>query len=512
MSDIYLIYLRKSRADNAEESVEETLNRHERQLQEHAVKMLGRKIEEKYIYREVVSGETIEDRPEIKKVLSMIESDNIKGVLVIEPQRLSRGDWEDGGKILTSFKYSHTLVITPQKTYDLNNKFDYKFFKMELSQGNDYLEYVKEILIRGRIASTKEGNYIGSIAPYGFKKTFIDKCPTIEEYTPEAFVVRLASEKRTKYHLGWAIIGDQLDKAGYKPRNGEHWNPYTLKSICLNPVNVGLIKWNERQIVKVYEEGKIKITRPRNKKAIYVKGKHQGILDQKTYDTLVAMDGIGTREKKASKLVNPLAGLVYCKKCGHAMTYRTYKRKDGTIKCDPRLLCTNQKHCNTKSSTFFIVYNSVISSLENIITDFKLQLKNDTNDNYNLQTKMIKEANKELEKLEEKQEKLYELLEDKIYTKDVFLKRNAKLAEEREQLEKQIEYLKNNVSNRIDYEEKIMLFTDIINSLKDDTITAKEKNILLKNIIERIEYTRDSTNRTRWDTSKPEIYIKLKDF
>ena len=44
MSDIYLIYLRKSRADNAEESVEETLNRHERQLQEHAVKMLGRKI------------------------------------------------------------------------------------------------------------------------------------------------------------------------------------------------------------------------------------------------------------------------------------------------------------------------------------------------------------------------------------------------------------------------------------------------------------------------------------
>lgn len=512
MSDIYLIYLRKSRADNAEESVEETLNRHERQLQEHAVKMLGRKIEEKYIYREVVSGETIEDRPEIKKVLSMIESDNIKGVLVIEPQRLSRGDWEDGGKILTSFKYSYTLVITPQKTYDLNNKFDYKFFKMELSQGNDYLEYVKEILIRGRIASTKEGNYIGSVAPYGFKKVFIDKSPTLEEYPPEASVLRLAVNKRINEQLGWSLIAHQLDQAGYAPRNGKYWNPYTLKSICLNPANVGLIKWNERQIVKVYEEGKIKLTRPRNKKAIYVKGKHEGILDQKTYDTLVALDGIGTREKKASKLVNPLAGLVYCKKCGHAMTYRTYKRKDGTVKCEPRLLCTNQKHCNTKSSTFFIVYNSVISSLENIITDFKMRLKNDTNDNYNLQTKMIKEANKELEKLEEKQEKLYDLLEDKIYTKDVFLKRNAKLAEEREQLEKQIEYLKNNVSNRIDYEEKIMLFTDVINSLEDDTITAKEKNILLKTIIERIEYTRDSTNRTRWDTNKPEIYIKLKDF
>lgn len=512
MNDIYLIYLRKSRADSPEESVEETLNRHERQLQEHAVKMLGRKIEEKYIYREVVSGETIEDRPEIKKVLSMIENINVKATLVIEPQRLSRGDWEDGGKILTSFKYSHTLVITPQKTYDLNNKFDYKFFKMELSQGNDYLEYVKEILTRGRIASVKEGNYIGSIAPYGFKKIFIDKSPTLQEYPPEASILRLAVNKRINEHLGWSLIAEQLDQAGYSPRNSKHWDPYTLKSICLNPVNVGLIKWNERQLVKVYDEGKIKVTRPRNKKAIYVKGKHKAILDKKDYDTLIALDGIGTREKKASELVNPLAGLIYCKKCGHAMTYRTHKRKDGTSRCEPRLLCTNQKHCNTKSSSFEIVYSTVINSLENIITDFKIQLKNDTNNTYDLQTEMIKKANADLEKLEEKQEKLYELLEDKIYTKEVFLKRNAKLAEEREQLKNQIEHLKNNISHKINYEEKIMLFTDIINSLNDDTISAKEKNILLKTIIEKIEYTRDSTNRTRWDTSKPQLYIKLKDF
>lgn len=511
MSDIYLIYLRKSRADSPDESVEETLAKHERQLQEHALKMLGRKIEEKYIYREVVSGETIEDRPEIKKVLSFIESIEIKGVLVIEPQRLSRGDWEDGGKILTSFKYSHTLVITPQKTYDLNNKFDYKFFKMELSQGNDYLEYVKEILIRGRIASTKEGNYIGSVAPYGFKKIFIDKSPTLEEYPPEASILRLAVNKRINEHLGWSLIAHQLDQAGYAPRNGKHWDPYTLKSICLNPVNVGLIKWNERQTVKVYEEGKIKMTRPRNKKAIYVKGKHEGILDQKDYDKLIALDGIGTREKKASELVNPLAGLVYCKKCGHAMTYRTYKKKDGSYKSVPRLLCTNQVHCATKSSSFEVVYNTVIDTLGKIVNEFKMQIKNDNPSN-DIYTQMIKESVKELARIEEKQEKLYDLLEDKIYTKEVFLKRNKKLAEEREEIKKQIEYLKNTMTDQIFFEEKIILFTDIIKALKDSEVSQKEKNVLLKTIIERIEYTRDSKNRTRWDTSKPKIYIKLKDF
>ena len=130
--DILLMYLRKSRADNPQETVEEVLERHERILQESAVRLMGLPVPEEYIYREVVSGETIEDRPKMKELLSAIENPDVKGILVVDPQRLSRGDWEDGGRILSSFRYSHTLIHTPQKTYDLNNKFDYKFFKMEL--------------------------------------------------------------------------------------------------------------------------------------------------------------------------------------------------------------------------------------------------------------------------------------------------------------------------------------------------------------------------------------------
>ena len=50
-SDIYLIYLRKSRADSPDESIEEVLARHERQLQETAISKLGHMIDEKFIYR-----------------------------------------------------------------------------------------------------------------------------------------------------------------------------------------------------------------------------------------------------------------------------------------------------------------------------------------------------------------------------------------------------------------------------------------------------------------------------
>ena len=42
----YLIYLRKSRQDNPQETVEEVLARHETQLQEYAVKTFGYRINE----------------------------------------------------------------------------------------------------------------------------------------------------------------------------------------------------------------------------------------------------------------------------------------------------------------------------------------------------------------------------------------------------------------------------------------------------------------------------------
>ena len=152
--DKYLVYLRKSRADGDHESIEDVLAKHYKMIQDYAAAKLGGAIPEDLIYREVVSGETIQDRPEIKKVLDRIQGEDITGVLVVEPQRLSRGDLSDCGTIIRAFRYTETLIITPTKTYDLSDKFDRKFFEMELMRGNDYLEYVKEIMMRGRIAHT----------------------------------------------------------------------------------------------------------------------------------------------------------------------------------------------------------------------------------------------------------------------------------------------------------------------------------------------------------------------
>lgn len=509
--DIYLMYLRKSRADNADETVEEVLARHERILQNLSVKILGHLIPEKYIYREIVSGETIDARPQMKRLLLDIESPDVKGVFVVEPQRLTRGDWEDGGKLLSSFRYSNTLIYTPNKTYDLFDKFDYKFFKMELSQGNDYLEYTKEILARGRISSVKEGNYIGSVAPYGYKKVFIDKSPTLEIVEEEAKAVQLATKMFVEEGIGWTAIGEQLESLGLFPRKSPHWSPHCLRDICKNPVNIGKVKWNSRKCVPIYENGKLIVTRPRNTNPLYFDGKHKPILDANLYNRLLDKLGKTPKNRPKMEMKNPFSSLLRCGTCGKAMVYSECAKTKRNPSA-PRLLCSNQKYCRTKSATFEVVYNAIIDALNKIVTNFHFELEHQQMNNNNMQEELLKKAKLDLKKLEEKQEDLYDLLEDKVYTKEIFLKRTEKLNSEREELEKRIEMLSTSVPPKIDYAAKISAFTEVIHALEDNSVSAKYKNDMLKTIISCIYYYRDTDNHTKWDKSTVELKIVLKEF
>ena len=90
----YCMYLRKSRKDEEAElrGEGETLKRHELILSELAK---AKEIHVSQIYRELVSGDTIGSRPVMQRLLSDIESNVWDGVLVMEVERLARGDTID---------------------------------------------------------------------------------------------------------------------------------------------------------------------------------------------------------------------------------------------------------------------------------------------------------------------------------------------------------------------------------------------------------------------------------
>lgn len=504
MNDKYLVYLRKSRADGEHETVEAVLERHETIIREYADK-IGVTINEQDIYREIVSGETIQDRPMVNELLSRIQNEDIKGVLAVEPQRLSRGDLSDCGTIIRAFRYTDTLIITPTKTYDLSDKFDRKFFEMELTRGNDYLEYVKEIMMRGRIASVSEGNFIGSLPPYGYDKVKNGKNYTLKE-NEESDVVRLIYKLFVNEKLGTVNIANRLNELGIKPRKIEFWTNSTIRDILRNPVYIGKIRWNWRKTIKRYENGEIIKSRPKSSAEdwMLVEGKHAAIISEDVFNAAQERWGNVPRVKADKKLVNPFAELIHCE-CGYAMIYQP------NSKSAPRLVCRNQARCGNKSTTYTEFLQAVIEALKMYIADFKTKIESGVKPAENTKQSVIKKLEKELRDIETQQERLYEFLEDGTYSKALFVKRNQALAEKRIRTQTALEAAHQAAEPApINYKEKIIQLSEAVTALQDETVSVKAKNDLLKNIIADIRYKRLTPNRTKWDNTPFEIEVFLK--
>ena len=187
----YCIYLRKSRADmEAEAHGEgETLARHEKLLLEVARRGPYNVTQ---IYREVVSGETIAARPVMQQLLQEVEQGLWEGVLVVELERLARGDTIDQGIMAQTFKYSGTKIVTPLKVYDPNNEYDEEYFEFGLFMSRREYKTINRRLQRGRLASAKEGKWVSGVAPYGYERVRVpnDKGWTLRPVEAEADIVR----------------------------------------------------------------------------------------------------------------------------------------------------------------------------------------------------------------------------------------------------------------------------------------------------------------------------------
>lgn len=280
----YSLYLRKSRADlEAEERGEgETLARHEKMLIELA-RRYGFSIGK--IYREIVSGESIEARPVVQELLKDVESGRWKGVLVVEVERLARGDTMDQGRVAKSFKFSNTKIITPIKIYDPNDEFDEEYFEFGLFMSRREYKTINRRLQRGRVSSVKEGKYVGSVAPFGYDRVKLvkDKGYTLAK-NDEAPVVEKMFQIYAYNEIAINEVVRRLNSAGYKPRKAKEWTISAVKDILSNPIYIGKIRWDSRKTVKEYRNGKIVNTRPRNENYTLCDGLHEPIIDMETWN------------------------------------------------------------------------------------------------------------------------------------------------------------------------------------------------------------------------------------
>ena len=320
----YIIYLRKSRKDMEAEALgqTDTLKRHRAALLSLS-ESRGLNVVE--ICEEVVTGDSIAVRPEVQKVLQLVETGNYAGVIVMEVERLARGDTIDQGIIAQTFKYSDTRIITPNKTYDPNNEMDEEYFEFGLFMSRREYNTIKRRLSRGKEASLREGKWISGKTPFGWLREKLpnDKGYKLVPHPEQAPVLQQIYNWYTGdgcARIGAKAISTRLNSLGVPTNSGSLWRADSVLDILRNPANAGWIKSGGRPETKRIVDGSVVVSRPRTRQEdlkLY-KGLHNGLISQEQYDKAVALSysSASPRGKGAWGTVTSLAGLVRCDQCG----------------------------------------------------------------------------------------------------------------------------------------------------------------------------------------------------
>ncbi|AEE97709.1 recombinase family protein [Mahella australiensis] len=519
----YCLYLRKSRADlEAEARGEgETLKRHEQILLELAKKL---NLNITKIYREIVSGETIAARPVMQQLLVDVEQGTWDGVLVMEIERLARGDTIDQGIVAQTFKYSNTKIITPMKIYDPNNEFDEEYFEFGLFMSRREYKTINRRLQNGRISSVKEGKYVGSIPPYGYvrKKLQNDKGYTLEPLPAQADIVRLIFELYTKgelqpdgnyKRLGTSLIARKLNDLHIPPAKADIWVTSSIQSILRNPVYAGKIRWDWRRTVKKMTDGQIEKTRPKNGPNEYLlfNGIHEALVDEQTWNLAQKFlsNNPAKPAPKGMPIKNPLASIVVCGFCGRKMVRRPYNNSEQA----DTLMCYSTA-CPNVSAPLHLVEERVLQSLEEWLKNYKIKWstdKNKTAETTQLEIKKsaVNKLNEQIKTLEKQMNSLYDLLEQGVYSTDVFLERSKVINDRLEKAQKDRDALLDDLKLGQKMGEESIAIPKIekILELYKSTDDPALKNKLLKEVLEKAVYTK--TVNGRWHNSPGDFELVL---
>ena len=513
----YCIYLRKSRKDiELLGNKEDTLGRHKSLLLDFAKK---HNLEIRAIYEEVVSGDTISDRPVMQILLSEVEDGKWEGVLVVEVERLARGDTIDQGIVAKAFKYSNTSIITPQKTYHPSNEFDEEYFEFGLFMSRREYVAINRRLQRGRIASVMEGKFVGSCPPYGYQKVKLNnqKGFTLQIIKEEAEIVEFIFEWYTKGYLeegsykklGMKRIADKLNEKNILPKKSGQWSPSTIRGILTNPVYIGKIRWNFRPVVKKTVNGKLQKMRPRNKTndCYIIEGIHEPIIDDTTWQ--LAQDFL--KEKyiqvipRHREMRNPLAGLLKCNLCGKSMIRKVDCRTQKET-----IICVNSL-CKNIGAPLKQVEYAVVAAVSAWLEELKLSI-HPMNQLSNLgitqaeHQQYLKTLTKEKQKIQNQMNRLYTLVEQGVYSENLFLTRIDAAKKQLSALEKEFSQLDIATKRYSNKKLEIPLYYHF-DKYYYSIHSVQVKNEILHLLIKKIDYLK--TVNGRWNFPTDNFQLKI---
>ncbi|WP_151076049.1 recombinase family protein [Flintibacter sp. KGMB00164] len=478
------VYLRKSRMEEGL-ATEEVLSKHQKTLYDYAAAYGIHILAE---YPEVVSGESLYARPQMLRLLQDVEDGHYDAVLCMDLDRLSRGRMKDQGIILDAFRESGTLIITPEKVYNLSDEIDEEYAELKTFISRREYKIITKRLRRGLQMSIQEGCYVAN-APYGYHKTVVDRKPTLEIYEPEAKFVRMMFQLYAQGY-GCVAVARHVNALGARPHRSPEFSRNSVAKILRNPTYVGKIVWNQKKHIRKGAKGNpkhITIYQPRDQWTI-TDGLHPAIVDRELFDQVQAiMDGRYQPAKNDGTVRSPLAGLVKCVNCGQNMQRMVMKQK-------AYLLCMRPGCCS--STQFDLVEDQILDYLEDTLAKLTMdQPQHIPGRNTDVLETTLAAVKNELAGTDRQKNRLYELLELGEYDLPLFRERMAAVKEKRAALEKKEAELERSLrevqcSNPALLAERIRAVLDAYG-----TADPAGKNSLLKSVLDTVWYQKEKKTK-----------------
>ncbi len=446
-------------------------------------------------------------RPGFQKMIQDIEKERINCVITKDLSRFGRDHVETGYYLEKFLPQTNVRYIAIGDNVDTLKSNGLQFLTFKLSFNDYYSQDISTKIRQVKKNKFQKGEFIGSFAPFGYKKDPDDKNNLIinKETAPVVRkIFRLYLEDKGIPKIVNILNKEEIPTpAKYiKSKQFEHcnfkWNKTTVYRILTNPVYIGTAVGAKTE--KVSYKIKTRRTIPKEQR-IYVEDRYEPIINKEDFEK------VKKKLKDPSKCrdrinFNPLRRFVYCGICGHRAKIKVHNKKvkSGEIHRHQYFICGNNNEdystCPNGSIAMSIlapiVENEIKKECSKIIFskgDMKNLYEQAKLNSKSKRSLIIREIEKNKNELQETEKKMEQIYTDKIegiikpehFTKfyDIYDKRKEKILTQIDILNQELDEVAN---------EKLMSYKEIKKIADDCLKTDCLNEELLSKIVDRIEY------------------------
>ncbi len=322
------------------------------------------------------------DRPSFKKMMSDIDEGIVNAVIVKDLSRFGRNYIEVGKYVEEIFPDMGIRFIAIGDDVDTNK--DNLDLDLMIPMKNIFNQYYPADCSRKTrqafVTKAKRGEFIGSQAPYGYKKSAEDKHILVidEETAPTVkWIFEMAAYQGYGYNKIARVLTERkiITPAAYQAkRSGRsyekdpyEWNLGTVFKMMENTAYLGHLTSGKRRKISFKSK---RIKKMPQEKWIVNENMHEPLISEKLWED--AHIRLASRKRTSkSGFVNIFAGLLKCDKCGYALGIANANGKDNYYICN-----TYKKKGKDRCSSHYIRYDELYDKVLKDIQDILYIIRN----------------------------------------------------------------------------------------------------------------------------------------